>query len=196
MNHLYIVSDDEKKYVFRVYTHNWRTKSEIQEELRLLVHLKETVRLVSYPIADNSNEYIQEIDAPEGKRFGVLFSYAKGTKTAKFSYQTSFLIGQGLAKIHKSTENFELNRISYDAQNLLVNSVVRTKKFFKNTTDEIKFIEKLSDFLTLKFDNIENQQMRYGTVHLDVWFDNMHIDDEDEITFFDFDFCGKRLFML
>ncbi len=33
--------------------------------------------------------------------------------------------------------------------------------------------------------------MRYGSVHLDVWFDNLHIDDEKEITFFDFDFCGN-----
>lgn len=27
MNHLYIVQDGEQKYIFRVYTHNWRTKS-------------------------------------------------------------------------------------------------------------------------------------------------------------------------
>ena len=33
--------------------------------------------------------------------------------------------------------------------------------------------------------------MRYGGVHLDVWFDNLHIDDEEGITFFDFDFCGN-----
>lgn len=33
--------------------------------------------------------------------------------------------------------------------------------------------------------------IRYGAVHLDVWFDNLHIDDEKEITFFDFDFCGN-----
>ena len=31
MNHLYIVHDDTEKYVFRVYTHNWRTKLEIEE---------------------------------------------------------------------------------------------------------------------------------------------------------------------
>ena len=108
MNHLYIVNDDEKNYVFRVYTCNWRTKIEIEEELRLLLHLKTTNRQVAYPIADKSNEYIQEIEASEGKRFGVLFSYAKGVKTAKFSHQTSFLIGQELAKVHQSTENFEL----------------------------------------------------------------------------------------
>jgi Ser/Thr protein kinase RdoA (MazF antagonist) len=191
MNHLYIVHDDENKYVFRVYTHNLRTKLEIEEELRLLTHLKEADRQVAFPIADKSNEYIQEIEASEGTRFGVLFSYAKGTKTAKFSHQTSFLIGQALAKVHQSTENFELTRISYNAQNLLKNPVLRTKKFYSKNIDEIDFLEKLSSFLTPKIENIDKQKMRYGGVHLDVWFDNLHIDDEEGITFFDFDFCGN-----
>ena len=196
MNHLYVVNDDEKKYVFRVYTHNWRTKLEIEEELRLLVHLKETDRQVAYPIADKSNEYIQEINAPEGQRFGVLFSYANGVKTANFSPQTSFVIGEALAKVHKSTEGFTLNRVSYDSQSLLINSVLQTKKFFKNTTDEIKLLEKLSNFLSAKFDTIDKQKMRYGSVHLDVWFDNMHFEDENKVTFFDFDFCGNGLLCL
>jgi len=191
MNHLYMVHDDRDRYVFRVYTHNWRTKSEIEEELRLLLHLKEADRQVAFPIADQSNIFIQEIEAPEGIRFGVLFSYAKGIKTAKFSYQTSFLIGQALAKVHQSTENFGLMRISYDARNLLKNPVLRTKEFFSTNIDEIEFLENLSDFLTLKMENTDRQKMRYGAVHFDVWFDNLHIDNEKEVTFFDFDFCGN-----
>lgn len=191
MNHLYMVHDDGDRYVFRVYTHNWRTKSEIEEELRLLLHLKEEDRQVAFPIADQSNIFIQEIEAPEGTRFGVLFSYAKGIKTAKFSHQTSFLIGRALAKVHQSTENFGLMRISYDARNLLKNPVLRTKEFFSTNIDEIEFLENLSAFLTLKMENTDRQKMRYGAVHLDVWFDNLHIDNEKEITFFDFDFCGN-----
>ena len=191
MNHLYIVYDGENKYVFRVYTHNWRTKLEIEEELKLLLHLKEIDRQVSFPIADKSNQYIQEIEAPEGTRFGVLFSYAKGTKTARFSSQTSFFIGQALAKVHQSTENFELARMSYNTQNLLDNPILRIKKFFNKNNSEVIFLEKLSAFLTLKIQNIDKPQMRYGSVHLDVWFDNLHIDNEKEITFFDFDFCGN-----
>ena len=191
MNHLYIVQDGENKFVFRVYTHHWRTKLEIEEELRLLTHLKENDRQVAFPIADKSNKLIQEIEAPEGKRFGVLFSFAKGSKTAKFTEQTSFLIGQSLAKVHQSTENFELTRTSYNAENLLKNSVLKTKEFYSKNIDEIKFLDKLSVFLTDKMENIDKRKMRYGSVHLDVWFDNLHIDDETGITFFDFDFCGN-----
>ncbi|MCJ8152740.1 phosphotransferase [Chryseobacterium sp. SSA4.19] len=191
MNHLYLVHDGENKYVFRVYTHNWRTKLEIKEELRLLTLLKEAGRPVAFPIADKSGTFIQEIEAPEGIRFGVLFSFAKGVKTAKFSDQTSFLIGKALAKVHQSTEDLQLRRISYNAQNLFKDSVLKTKEFYSTNSNETQFLETLSAFLTLKMEALNKQKMRYGAVHLDVWFDNLHIDDEKEITFFDFDFCGN-----
>lgn len=191
MNHLYLVQDDEKKYVFRVYTYNWRTKLEIEEEIRLLLYLKEANRPVAYPIADSSGEYIEEFDAPEGKRYGVLFSYAKGVKTAKFKEQTSFRIGQALAKVHLSTEKLELKRITYSSQNLLVESLVRIKKIFIESNDNIDFLEELAVFLTEKMNDIDKSKMRFGAVHLDVWFDNLHIQEEKEITFFDFDFCGN-----
>jgi Ser/Thr protein kinase RdoA (MazF antagonist) len=40
MNHTYMVTEGEKKYILRIYSHNRRTKTEIGEELRLLNLLK------------------------------------------------------------------------------------------------------------------------------------------------------------
>lgn len=191
MNHLYIITDGGVKYVFRVYTHNWRTKPEINEELRLLNHLKADNKPIAFPIADRFNELIQEFDAPEGKRFGVLFSYAKGVKTAKFSAEASYYIGRALAKVHGSTINFPLDRIHYKPHNLLDESLHSIKQFFGKTTDEICFLESVADLLRVEFDGTDKSKVRYGVVHLDVWFDNLHISDENEITFFDFDFCGN-----
>lgn len=191
MNHLYIVSDGEDKFVFRVYTFGWRSKSEISEELRLLLHLKDREASVAFPIADNSAQLIQEFEAPEGTRFGVLFSYAKGTKTALFSPETSFSIGQALAKVHRSTENFKLDRTNYDTSSLIADSMIRTKRFFKEPSDEMRFLDELADFLHVKFGSVTEQLVRSGAVHLDVWFDNLHADDQNQVTFFDFDFCGN-----
>lgn len=191
MNHVYMVTDVNEKYVFRVYTVDWRTKTEIAEELRLLIHLNENKTHVSFPIADNLNEYIQELNAPEGTRFGVLFSFADGAKSARFTAETSFFIGQALAKVHKSTENFALNRITYDNNVLLVNSIKRTREFFKKETDETKFLERTATFLQNEFNHVKKEQIRFGAVHLDVWFDNMHFNDENKVTLFDFDFCGN-----
>ena len=34
-------------------------------------------------------------------------------------------------------------------------------------------------------------QMRSGSVHLEIWFDNINITKDGQITIFDFDFCGN-----
>lgn len=77
MNHLYIIHDEEKKFVFRVYNHHWRTKSEIEEELKLLLHLKDANRQVAFPIADKFGDYIQKIEAPKEKGSGFYFLMRK-----------------------------------------------------------------------------------------------------------------------
>jgi Ser/Thr protein kinase RdoA (MazF antagonist) len=191
MNHLYMINDGDEKFVFRVYTFNWRTKLEVAEELRLLIHLKENNTPVTYPIADKSDELIQEFNAPEGKRYGVLFSFAHGSKNPRFTPETSYLIGQALGEIHKSAENFNLNRITYDTKVLLTDSIKRTKLFFNKPSDEIKFLEQTADYLHKEFAKVDTSNVRHGAVHLDVWFDNMHFGKENEVTIFDFDFCGN-----
>ena len=191
MNHLYIVTDGEVKFVFRVYTFNWRTKLDVAEELRLLIHLKQNDAPTTYPLADKSNEFIQEFNSPEGKRYGVLFSFANGTKSARFTPETSYFIGQALAKIHKSSEGFLLNRVKYDTKVLLTDSIERTKLFFSKPSDEIRFLEQVAIFLQNEFEKTDSTKLRHGAVHLDIWFDNMHFNGEKEITIFDFDFCGN-----
>jgi Ser/Thr protein kinase RdoA (MazF antagonist) len=191
MNHLYMVTDGEKRFVFRVYTFNWRTKLEVAEELRLLLHLKQNNLPTTYPLADKTNEFIQEFNSPEGKRYGVLFSFAKGIKMAQFTPETSYFIRQALAKIHKATEGFQINRIRYDTKVLLIDSMERTKLFFSKPSEEIRFLEQTAVFLQNEFDKTNSNKVRQGAVHLDVWFDNIHFTSDNEITIFDFDFCGN-----
>lgn len=100
INHLYIVTDGANKFVFRVYTWNWRTKLEIAEEIRLLIHLNHCNVPVAYPVSDVENDFIQELDAPEGTRFGVLFSFAKGVKKNQFTPEISYQIGIAMGNIH------------------------------------------------------------------------------------------------
>ena len=41
INHTYLVTGQEIRYVFRVYSYQWRTETEIAEELRVLDLLRE-----------------------------------------------------------------------------------------------------------------------------------------------------------
>ena len=191
INHLYTVNTNTSKFVFRVYTRSWRSRVEISEEIRLLNHLRVNNVPVSHPVADKNDNFIQSLDAPEGLRFGVLFAFAQGQKVREFSPRTSFNIGQGMARMHKVTENFSLQRFSYSAQTLLMDPFERAKSFFGTASPEMVFVDKATKYLVEEFDKIKTDEVRSGAIHLDMWFDNMHVTAQDEITFFDFDFCGN-----
>ncbi len=187
MNHTYFLSDNGTKYVFRVYCHNWRTKTEVNEEIKLLKLLNENNLSVSYPIQDKNGEFIQEINAPEGIRYAVLFSFAKGDKIRFTDKETCFLIGSLMSKIHNLTLNKTIDRISYNKESLLKLPYQHLKKIFPEKLPEMKFIKEIDKYFQKNdFENTLN-----GIVHMDIWYDNMAVTKEKEITFYDFDFCGN-----
>jgi Ser/Thr protein kinase RdoA (MazF antagonist) len=191
VNHTYLVAAGDTKYIFRIYSLNWRTENDIAEELRLVSYLRESNIPVSYPFADKDGNYIQHLPAPEGERFAVLFSYATGEKMHNFFPDTHAAIGSVMAGIHKQTEGFRLQRASYTPKTLLVDSFKELEKFIAAETEEMQFMSSTQDYLLNEFEKVDTTQLRNGAVHLDIWFDNLHIDTHNHITIFDFDFCGN-----
>ena len=187
MNHTYFLLVNETKYVLRVYSHNWRSKSEIIEELELLILLNKNDLGVSFPIPDSNGEYIQEINAPEGIRYVVLFSFAEGEKNRFLNEENCFAIGALIAKIHKLTENKVIDRISYNQKSLLELPYNYLKPFFSEEISEMEFIKNIGDY----YQDNDFENLQKGSVHLDIWYDNMAVTDKGDITIFDFDFCGN-----
>ncbi|WP_243835359.1 phosphotransferase [Maribacter spongiicola] len=179
MNHTYFISNDISKYVLRVYSHNWRTKSEITEELKLLNLLRENNLSISYPIKDINGELIQEINAPEGKRYMVVFSFAKGEKVRFMNNETCSQIGALMAQIHTLVTDKNIDRISYNKKTLLEKPYEYLQQFFSENLSEMKYIKEFGEtFKNSDFKNIPNE-----VVHMDIWYDNMAITEEKELPF-------------
>lgn len=191
INDTYLITDNSNKFVFRVYSLNWRTKIEISEEIKLLNQLKQNDISISYPLADNENHYIQTLNAPEGDRFAVLFTFANGEKLHITSKETHFQIGQLMARIHKITHHQQLNRISYTPKVMLIDSLEKLSSFLSNDTEEMNFMKSAQSYLLKEFENADIPQIRQGVIHLDIWFDNLNITSDNKVTIFDFDFCGN-----
>lgn len=191
VNHTYMVDGETGKYVFRVYSLGWRSRTEIAEEIRLLNMLRENNISVSYPIADKNNNYIRTLGAPEGDRFGVLFSYAPGDKLHNYDPETHFSAGKLMADFHKVTVNEHLDRITYTPETLLVDSMEQLTKFVSADTEEMDFMRSTLRYLLHQLENADQAQLRKGIVHMDMWFDNMNIAKDSTITLFDFDFTGN-----
>jgi Ser/Thr protein kinase RdoA (MazF antagonist) len=196
VNHTYFISDNETKFVVRVYCYKWRTKIEIEQELELLILLKNNSLSVSYPIADKKGNLIQEINAPEGIRYVVMFSYAKGEKMRFMSNETCYSIGSLMAKIHNLTETRKLDRVNYDSEILLNKSYSFLQSFFSEDLDEMKFLKEIGTKISEKLKEANLKENQKGIVHLDIWYDNLSVSNENEITIFDFDNCGNGLLIL
>ncbi|AUD01842.1 phosphotransferase enzyme family protein [Spirosoma pollinicola] len=193
VNHSYLVTGGLTKAIFRVYSLNWRTETDIGEEIKLLTLLQENGLPVSYTLADAAGKYIQEIAAPEGKRFGVLFSFAEGEKLLTFSADLHYKLGQIMARFHQLTHNLTLDRVTYTPQRLLVDSLKQLALFLPANTPEMRFMLDTQRYLLAEFAGIDLTKTRQGVVHLDIWFDNLNIDKDGQITLFDFDFCGNGM---
>lgn len=191
INDTYLITDDNGKFVFRVYSLSWRTKMEIEEEIRLLNQLKENGISISYPLPDKESNYIQTLNAPEGDRFAVLFTFAAGEKQHIISEETHFQIGQLIARLHKITVHQRLNRIDYTPEAILVDSLNKVSAFLSSDTEEMNFMKSAQSYLMKEFESADKSQIRQGIVHLDIWFDNLNITADNQITIFDFDFCGN-----
>lgn len=196
VNHTYFLSDTETKYVVRVYCHQWRTKSEIQEELELLNLLKTHNLSISFPIPDKEGNYIQEINAPEGIRYAVVFSFAEGEKMRFMSTETCSEIGSLMAKIHNVTANKKIERINYNTDVLLNKSYDYLKYYFSEDLDEMKYLKEIGIKISRNFKESHLSENQKGIVHLDIWYDNLSVNAENEITIFDFDNCGNGLLIL
>jgi Ser/Thr protein kinase RdoA (MazF antagonist) len=191
INDTYLVSDNSDKFIFRVYSLNWRSKAEIGEEIRLLNQLKQNDISISYPLSDKEKNHIQTLNAPEGERFAVLFTFASGEKLHIISEETHFKIGQLMARFHKVTNNQKLNRINYSPEVILIDSLKEVSSFLDINTQEMAFMKSAQTYLLEEFANANTSQIRRGIVHLDIWFDNLNITKDNKITIFDFDFCGN-----
>jgi Ser/Thr protein kinase RdoA (MazF antagonist) len=191
INDTYLVTDNLEKFIFRVYSLNWRSKTEIDEEIKLLNQLKENAISISYPLSDKENNYIQILNAPEGDRFAVLFTFASGEKLHIISQETHFQIGQLMARLHKITNKQQLNRIDYSPKIILVDSLKKISSFLTSDTEEMSFMKSAQTYLLKEFENANISEIRQGIVHLDIWFDNLNITSDNKVTIFDFDFCGN-----
>ncbi|MFT3936078.1 MAG: phosphotransferase [Chitinophagaceae bacterium] len=195
ISHTYLIEQENGKNVFRLYTKGWRTEKEILSEIALLNMLHQNKVSVSYPIEDVKKIYVQELVAPEGIRYGVLFSFAKGEKMLNMPDEVHYKLGKLMASIHLLTKDYKIERVTYTPDVLLKDSFDWLKKFLPAETEEMIYMQTLQNKLYNTFLQAPSDKLRFGAVHLDIWFDNLVVDD-NKPTLFDFDFCGNGWLLL
>jgi Ser/Thr protein kinase RdoA (MazF antagonist) len=122
-----------------------------------------------------------------------LFSFAKGKKQRYINDAFNFKIGEQIGHLHFATQNKAIKRTQYSTQTLVGWAYQETAKYISDELEEMKMIKNAETILLYKF---SNPILRTGIVHLDIWYDNMNIQDNGTVTLFDFDNIGNGWLIL
>jgi Ser/Thr protein kinase RdoA (MazF antagonist) len=191
----YIMEATDAKYVLKIYREQHRSHDEIQAEIELLNLLKNGGASVAFPITDINGNHLQQFDAPEGTRYGILFSYANGAPVMDLNDDQLKTIGREMAKVHNITSVVQLSypRREYTIETTLINPIKSFKPAFNDLPDEYAYLQGLADKVAEKLNVIDTSGFSYGYCQYDFLPKNFHFDNAGNLTFFDFDFAGQGL---
>ncbi len=168
INHHYLVETNSKKYILRIYSFQWRSQEEIQEELDFILQLKEKGQAVAYPIINNLNGYLNKLKASEGERIAVLFSFAKGFYLANPEVELTHQIGKRIADMHLvSKDQFFTHRKTYHLDTLVHWSLQEIKKRFPSKLPAVQYLQKDSmpyKLLFIKQTLIYYQKVKFTSI--------------------------------
>lgn len=189
----YIIEAIDARYVLKIYREQHRSRDEIQAEVELLNLLENGGASVAYPITAINGSQLQQFDAPEGTRYGILFSYAEGAPVMDLNDGQLKTIGCQMAKVHNITSVVQLSypRREYSIETTLINPIKSFEPAFNDLPDEYAYIKDIAVKVAQKLSSLDTANFSYGYCQYDFLPKNFHFDAGGSLTFFDFDFAGK-----
>jgi Ser/Thr protein kinase RdoA (MazF antagonist) len=189
VNDTYVVHTKPNTYYFRIYRRGWRTRSEIEAEVSMLEHLRKHSQPVSSPVAKSGGGFLNKLDAPEGTRYGVLFTEAAGTRP-ELTNAWSKDYGVLVAQLHTCLDALPLDRRRFhlDVAHLLVEPVRQIRPFLATRPKDYSYVQGLSDDLAAEITSLPTTPPYYGWCHGDLQ-GNFHQDADGRTVLYDFD-CG------
>lgn len=189
----YLLEGESEKYIFKIYRNTHRNLSEIKAEVELLHHLKQQGAKVAFPIFDKQGNDIQSFNVAEGVRYGVLFTYALGKPVYDLNEHQLLTVGREMAINHNISSKVTLSHLreKLDINTTLLTPLEVIKPAFKDLPEEYEYLRVTSDKVIAKLDEFDTTKFSYGYCHYDYLPKNFHFDENDNITFFDFDFASK-----
>ena len=187
----YLINSKSGKLILRVYRCSHRTLNHIQAEVELLLALKQSNVSISYPIEDTYGEYIQALNAAEGVRHVVLFSYAQGESVHNLNDKQLRELGRQMALFHNTSAHLKLKneRWTFDLDNTLYKPLEILKGAYSTDAEGYAWLQGAADKVKDKLNKLNSTNFSKGYCHYDFLPKNFHFDG-DAVTFFDFDFFG------
>jgi len=193
-NDSYQLATKSTRYVVRVYGVEQHTLPEIQFELDLLHHLAQQNAPIAAPILRRDGQAITKLQAPEGVRYLVLFPYVPGDVPAIpiGNQDQSYHFGRALAAIHAAADSFRssLTRVPYDLETLLDRPIATLRPYLAHRLIDWRELVEVADEIRAGVSRILPLGPDWGIIHGDPFSANARITPDNQVMWYDFDFCG------
>jgi Ser/Thr protein kinase RdoA (MazF antagonist) len=195
LNDTYAVEVGDRRYVFRLYRRRWRTEDDVRFELDFVAHAAANGAPVAAPVVRRDGGLLTWVEAPEGRRMGVLFEHAPGEGYAlrgKAGGQNTEKYAAAVARLHHASEGFAstARRFALDMRHLLDEPTAALGAFLRDRPDDARYLADVGAFLRRRIDDLAADGLEWAVCHGDLHGGNAHLHPEHGLTFFDFDCCG------
>jgi Ser/Thr protein kinase RdoA (MazF antagonist) len=193
LSDVYLLETLTTPYILRVSHCHWRTKMEIDFELELLDYLRCHQVPVAAPLATKNGDLSLEINAPEGKRYAVLFPYAPGEiAMGDIDLEQAYHLGSIVANLHQVTADFQplAYRHPLNLQYLLHDSLQIIAPFLHQRPSDLECVLETIEEIEEETTKLPTDSPYWGICWGDPHSGNVHITHDNQMTLFDFDQCG------
>lgn len=193
LSDIYLVEMEAKRYILRISHHHWRSSAEIDFELELLDFLWQRQLPVAYPLRTKRGDLSVEINAPEGKRYGVLFSYALGkVPLGDLNPTQSRKLGEIVAQLHQVAQDFcpRAYRQPLNLEYLLRDSVKALTPFLNHRKADLDYLFEITAQIESQLRELPQKSPFWSVCWGDPHSGNTHFTSDSQLTLFDFDQCG------
>jgi Ser/Thr protein kinase RdoA (MazF antagonist) len=193
MSDTYRVHARDRSYVLKVYMHRRHDRRAVEEEIRLLNDLIERDIFVAAPIVNAAGAYVNDVAAPEGMRYAVLFDAIAGEEPQETNLAHSRRFGQWAARLYNCVDGLDgpYDRWQLDERYLIEEPLAYMEPYLRHRAADFRYLCALGEDLIAELHRrLPKANPAYGLCHGDLHTGNARVDRDGRLTVFDFDSCG------
>jgi Ser/Thr protein kinase RdoA (MazF antagonist) len=193
MSDAYAVRAGGETFFFKVYLYGRHSREEIEAEIAFANDLLSDGISVAAPVADRCAEYIVDLNAPEGTRYGVLFRAATGEAPQETTLAHSAAFGRLAARIHACADrqNRAYQRRHLDETYLIRDPIRGMRPFLRHRPADLDYLNRFGEDIIGELRALlPKRSPEYGVCHGDLHTGNARLGRDGRLTLYDLDSFG------
>lgn len=192
LNDLYLIQHIDTLYIFRVWSAFYTDDVVLEEILRIQALLSKQNLQVANPVLLPEGNYLEKINAPEGKRFAALFTFSSGKAVGRaMTLKQSFAIGQLTAELHLVSKSIKQSSVltNYNIDFMVLEPIQVIKQCIALTSEQTKLLDSLAKNLINQVGKLKKTETNFGMCHGDIHGMNV-ISNSEVLSLIDFECLG------